>query len=137
MAEVIIAEIDVKKLSRPALKVLRAALIYGFENSEATYHAVTLADFCRLAGLPAMDHNEIIPHLESAHKALGILDIFDTEAPDMESSVLGSWQLLQDVGVKGNEIVFQLYRFTYLDVIRATLSSGLLSNPSGEIAREY
>lgn len=137
MAEVTIAEIDVKKLSRPALKVLRAALIYGFENCEATYHAVPLVDFCRLAGLPAMDHNEITPHLESAHKALGVLDVFDTEAPDTEDSFFGSWQLLKDVSVKGNEIVFQLYQFTYLEVIRAALSSALLSKPSGEIACEH
>jgi len=137
MAEVIIAEIDIEKLSRQGLKVLRAALIHGFENCEATHHVVPLADFCLLAGLPAMDNREITPHLESAHKALGVLHVIDTEALDVEDSFFGSWQLLQDVRIKGNEIVFQLYRFTYIDVMRAILSPLLLSKPLEELAHEH
>jgi len=84
-----------------------------------------------------MDNSEITPHLESAHKALGVLHVVDTEALEMEDSFFGSWQLLQDVRLKGNEIVFQLYRFTYIDVMRAVLSPLLLSKPSEELEHEY
>lgn len=140
MAEVLIAEIDFVKLTLPARKVLRAAVFHAFENVGASRHEVPLEIFCQLAGLPTMDETEMTPLLVNASKALGIIELVNTESPEKDDARYGSWQLIQDAEVSGTNVTFQLYRYTYEEVIRRILLSSLADSRCqnlGETRREY
>lgn len=128
MAEVVIAEFEIDKLTAPALKLLKAAVTYALENRRVKLHTMSINTLCRLAGLPSFTAQEFSILLQQARRALVVVEVMDTASPDRDDLPYASWPVFNEVRIDGSSVAFEICRRTFDEKLVSTL---LALEPSG------
>lgn len=115
MAVLVVNTFEVVKLTPPALRMLKAAVLYAEENRQIQMHRMTIDAFCHLAGLPPLPVKRFWSLLGEACCALAIVEAVDTSAPDRDDLPYSSWPVFETVCIDGCDVMFRVCNETFDD----------------------
>jgi hypothetical protein len=113
MAEIIIAEFDLGRLTAPALNVLKAAVKHAEENKHIRLHTMPIRVFCSLAELPCLSGEQVRAILKEVRSALAILEVIDTSSPDREDLPCVSWHVFKEANIYKSVVSFEICERTF------------------------
>ena len=103
------ARFEVRNVTAPALKLVKAAVLYANEHRDVQRHTMSTEKLCQLAGLPTVNNLELSRLLGEARKVLG-----DTED--------ASWPVFRDIWMDTLYVSFEICNRTFDESLLRKLS---------------
>lgn len=108
MAEVIIAEFEIDRLTAPALDLVKAAVKYAQKHKNAKLHVMSVEKLCGLANLPCLDFHQMRVLLRQSRTAIVKEEVVDTDLPEREDTDGGSWTVFNEVELRDSQVLFEI-----------------------------
>jgi hypothetical protein len=132
MAELVIAEFEVARLTAPALNILKAAVFHAEKNRSVRLQTMSIKAFCGLAGIRSRSATEFSSLLREASFAKGIIEVIDTRFPDRDDMPYTTWAVFSEVGVASLNVSFAICDLTFDERLLTKLHSLGNSGGAGE-----
>lgn len=123
MAELVIAEFEVDRLSAPALNILKAAVFHAEKNRTIRLQTMSIKAFCGLAGIRSQSVTEFSSLLREASCALGTIEVIDTVFPERDDMPYTAWPVFSEVGVAGLNVFYAICDLTFDERLLTKLHS--------------
>lgn len=130
MSEIVVVGVDVDRLSKGAVELMKAAVRYAYANKNSLQHTMPIQEFFLLADQPPLTTKQFQILQKEARKAIAFVEVIDTAFPDRDDLPSSSWQVLKKFYSDGLKIVFEVDQQTFHDLLRETFSTTKICNES-------
>lgn len=117
MAEVVVTDIEIGRLSAAGLKVMKAVLTYASAHKDVGCHELSLDDLSALAGLGNLSGEAMRALLYEGQGALARIEVVDTDSRTRDGLPFKSSPLLGYVGSDDFSVTFEVFDFVLQDAV--------------------